>query len=84
MAREASRCLSEASITTDCRPTRRQRGLHDAACAGGSRLNRGVMPPVPRSESGSAPLRRGSGGHNKPMQPTRRSVALMNLVRAGG
>src|ERR1044072_5751929 len=42
IAREASSALSEASITTDCRPTRRQRRLHHQSCAGGSRLNRGV------------------------------------------
>jgi hypothetical protein len=32
----------------------------------------GVMPPVPRSESSVAMLRRGSGGHNSGMQRTRK------------
>jgi hypothetical protein len=32
----------------------------------------GVMPPVPRSGSSPAVLRRGSGEHNKPMHPTPR------------
>jgi sugar lactone lactonase YvrE len=31
-----------AGLTADCRPTRRQRGLHYECCVGGSRLNRGV------------------------------------------
>jgi len=31
----------------------------------------GVIPPVPRSESSVAPLRRGSGGYNKRLNPTR-------------
>ena len=30
------------------------------------------MPPVPRSESSVAMLRRGSGGHNSGMQRTRK------------
>src|SRR5947209_14409798 len=40
----ASLCFGAAvaSITTDCRPTRRQRGPHHQSWAGGSRLNRGV------------------------------------------
>jgi hypothetical protein len=40
--REVSSRRFGAVITTDCRPTRRQDGSHDEACAGGSRLNRGV------------------------------------------
>jgi hypothetical protein len=42
IAQEASSALSKAVITTDCRPTRRQRRLHDEGRAGGSRLNRSV------------------------------------------
>src|ERR1043165_10100056 len=60
-AREASRRFSEAVITTDCRPTRRQRGPHHQACAGGSRLNRGVRRASIEREERSAHVAEGQG-----------------------
>ena len=46
--------------------TRGKRRSH--ARRAGAPLMPGVMPPVPRSESSVAVLRRGSGGHNNRLQ----------------